>query len=836
MWLKDIAYDVDDIDEFHLEAEKHDTDGDGGKNIVSKYLCRKPKSFLLQCKAARKIKAIKKRYAVIVMQRTNLSAIANSLPFGHNVHGINKTTGEMPSLPIVDVAAVLGRDQEKHQIISKLVETKDQQKIKTVSILGLGGSGKTTLANLVFNDVNIIEKHFESRLWVHVSQEFDVKKLIKKLFEAIADKDPAQHALPYMTKRITAELTGKRFLLVMDDVWVESQVQWENFMVYLKSGASGSRILLTARSRIVAESLGSRDEIDLPFLSLDNSWQLFQQSLVIPAEGLGLEFVEVGKEIVKKCGGVPLAIKALAGVLRGKEWMEEWKSKRDSNLLDVEGEEHSVSVSACLGLSYFHLSPRLKECFTICSVFPKGHEIDKEQLIDQWIAHDLITMVAGVEYLEYGGQKCFDSLVQICFLQDVNEYNGRVRCRMHDLVHDLARSILGDEISLVVPESNSSTKGYRYFSLIEDSINLPSKSIFEKARAMYVSAGDDFRFSMMLKNAKHLRSITVKPFHATSISVLSEVLQIKYLRYLCISFISFCTLPEAVSDIQSLQALHVTNSLFLHKLPESIGKLRKLRTLNLSGCKELQSLPDSIGDCHMISCIDLWGCANVTMLPNCICRNNKLRILRLGRTRIERLPSTIIALGNLEFLDLHLCKHLVELPEGIENLEKLQVLNLEECEKLRAMPIGIGRLSRLQNLSISCNSLSRLPQSMGHLVSLQTLRIAWCDALNQLHECLGELHSLCSFRISGLPSLSCLPRSLCGLISLEELSIYNCPGIKSLPEVIKGLKALQRLWISHCPDLERRCERTEGKESLYVFLARQTDNMKNMPLQQLTMI
>nr|CAB3488930.1 unnamed protein product [Digitaria exilis] len=343
MWLKDIAYDVDDIDEFHLEAEKHDTDGDGGKNIVSKYLCRKPKSFLLQCKAARKIKAIKKRYAVIVMQRTNLSAIANSLPFGHNVHGINKTTGEMPSLPIVDVAAVLGRDQEKHQIISKLVETKDQQKIKTVSILGLGGSGKTTLANLVFNDVNIIEKHFESRLWVHVSQEFDVKKLIKKLFEAIADKDPAQHALPYMTKRITAELTGKRFLLVMDDVWVESQVQWENFMVYLKSGASGSRILLTARSRIVAESLGSRDEIDLPFLSLDNSWQLFQQSLVIPAEGLGLEFVEVGKEIVKKCGGVPLAIKALAGVLRGKEWMEEWKSKRDSNLLDVEGEEHSVS-------------------------------------------------------------------------------------------------------------------------------------------------------------------------------------------------------------------------------------------------------------------------------------------------------------------------------------------------------------------------------------------------------------------------------------------------------------------------------------------------------------
>jgi hypothetical protein len=668
--------------------------------MVSKYLCRKPKSFLLQCKAAHKIKAIKKRFAAIVMQRTNLCAIVNSLPANHHVHDINKTTGEMPSLASMDVASVLGRDQEKNLIISKLVETKDQQKINTVSVLGLGGSGKTTLANLVFNDVSIIE-HFDARLWVHVSQEFDVEKLIKKLFEAIADKDPGQHAMPYMTKRIKAELTGKRFLLVLDDVWTESQIHWENFMVYLKCGAPGSRILLTARSRRVAETVGSRDQLALPFLSPDDSWKLFQQSLVIPAAGLQLEFIEVGKDIVKKCGGVPLAIKALAGVLRGKERIEEWKSMRDNNLLDVEGEEHSASVSTCLRLSYFHLPPHLKECFKICSVFPKGHEIDKEQLIDQWIAHDMIPMVAGVDYLEYNGHKCFNSLVQMSFLQDVDEYNGRVRCRMHDLVHDLARSILGDEISVVVPkESNSSTKGCRYFSLVDDSIIFPSKSIFEKARAMYVAAGDGFRFSKTLRNARHLRSITVNPFLATSISVLNKVLQITHLRYLCISFASVGTLPEAVSDIWCLQALHVTNSIFLHKLPETMGKLKKLRTLNMSGCKELQILPDSIGDCHMISCIDLWGCSNLTVLPNSICRNNKLRVLRLGRTRIERLPSRITTLGNLECLDLRLCKCLVELPEGIENLEKLEVLNLEECDKLRAMPIGIGCLSRLQNLSI----------------------------------------------------------------------------------------------------------------------------------------
>ncbi|TVU50670.1 hypothetical protein EJB05_02049, partial [Eragrostis curvula] len=700
--LKDVVYDVDDIvDEFHLEAVKYATDGNGGKHIVSKFLSRKPKSLLLHCKAAHKIKAIKNRFAAIVRQRTNVSTIANSLPFGHPVRCITKRTCETtPSLPIVDASSVIGREQEKQQIISKLVEIKDQKKIKLVSIVGLGGSGKTMLANLVFNDFNIVEKHFEARLWVHVSQEFDIEKLIKKLFESIADKDPGQHALPYMSKRIKEELTAKRFLLVLDDVWTECRIQWETLMVYLKSGAPGSRILITARSRKVAEIVGSTDQFDLPFLSPDDSWQLFQQSLVIPANGLDLEFVEVGKEIVKKCGGVPLAIKALAGVLRGKDRIQEWMSMRDSNLLDIEGEEHSVSVSACLRLSYFHLPSHLKECFKLCSVFPKGHEIDKEQLIDQWIAHDMITMVDGVDYLEYTGHRYFDSLVQMSFLQNVDEYNGRLRCRMHDLVHDLARSIMGDEISLAVPmEYTSSSKSYRYFSLIEDSINLPSKNVLRKARAMFVAVGD-FRLGKTLKNAKHLRSITVKPFHATSTPVITGVVQIKHLRYLCISILSFETIAEAVSEIWSLQALHVTNSPFLQKLPESIGKLQKLRTLNLSGCKGLLSIPDSIGNCHMISSIDLWGCVNLTVLPNSICNNNKLRVLRLGHTRIEMLPSRITTLDNLEYLDLRWCKCLVELLEGIENLQKLHVLNLEKCENLRAMPIGIGRLGRLQNLRI----------------------------------------------------------------------------------------------------------------------------------------
>jgi Leucine-rich repeat (LRR) protein len=777
-WLKQlkvIAYNVDDVvDEFQMETERYDADVEDSKHIVPKCLRMKTKSLLLQCKAAHKIKAIKKKFAKIVKQRTDFSAIVNSLPAGHHpFHHTNKTVEEIPSVPIIDEASVTGRDQEKRGIISKLVEPNEQQKVKIFSVIGLGGSGKTTLANLVFNDGNIIKKHFEVRLWIHVSQEFNVQNLLEKLFETFANNKSEHHPLQYMISRISDKLTKKRFLIVLDDVWTKDRIHWEQFMVHMKSGAPGSTILLTTRSREVAEAVESTEIFDLTFLSEADSWEVFIHSFGMAVNSLESEFLDVGKEIVNKCGGVPLAIKVLAGVLRAKKRIEDWQAMSDCNLLEVEDKEHRVS--ACLRLSYLNMPCHLKQCFTMCSLFPKGYVIDKEQLIDQWIAHCVITPADGGD--------CFDSLVHMCFLQNVHEtFNGRVGCRMHDLVHDLARSILGDEISLVPKEKTHFTKFYRYFSLTKQSTKLPPKNVYGKARIIYAANGNYFTCDKALKNAKHLRSITVESISTTRAA--SIIVQIKNLRYLHISRLTCKALPNAISDIWSLESLHLPYSHLL-ELPQSIGKLQKLRTLNLSCCTRLKALPDSIGDCHMISSLDLSSCIGLTSLPNSISGNKNLRVLRLRETRIVRLMSSITTLGNLECLDLCHSNSLVELPEGIENLRKLKVLNLEGCLKLRSMPKGIHELVQLQKLGLFVLGKGRKCAELSELANIGNigggLTVTGIEHVTEP----GDAHMACLKQKTNLQWLSLVWGRRCRVNVEKEFEVFNC---LEPPSEIKGLE------------------------------------------------
>uniref|UniRef100_A0A0E0MJ35 AAA+ ATPase domain-containing protein n=1 Tax=Oryza punctata TaxID=4537 RepID=A0A0E0MJ35_ORYPU len=707
--LKNFVYDLEDlVHEFHLEAEKHDEDKDQDRHVVLKHLSTKPKQALFQCKMAYKIKKIKKRFAAIVKKTGDVNTILDNIPVDHNIPNTNKIV-KPSSFGSVDGSKIPVRDGEKNMIISRLVEANDQ-KVFTISIVGLGGTGKTTMAKHIYHD-NKIKEHFKDAIfWVDVSQEFDDRKLIVKLFEAIS-KMTTNLSFQGMVEAISDKLSRKKFLLVLDDAWHKDRYDWEQFMSHLKRRApAGSRILLTTRDQEVAEAVESICICKLAFLSDEDSWNFFQQTIGLAAEDLSSELIEVGRDIVNKCGGVPLAIKILAGILRHKK-----------------------------------TTNHLKQCFAYCSIFPKGYSIYKHQLIAEWIAHGFINPSNGFELVEDIGSGYFDSLLKVHFLQVVDDaytdYYGGLGYKMHDLVHDLTRQVLqGELVSVSKNEVIGSSQKCRYLSLTSCTGKVDRK-LFNKARAVYVS-DDKFALNKPIEKGCCTRSVILENMGSTLLSV--WIPKFEYLGYLRISDVSCRALPEDISRCWNLQALHVISCKVLERLPESIGKLKKLKTLELFG-SDLESLPQSIGDCHNLQSLLLCSCHKLMEIPNSICKIKNLRVLHiincfslkelgseffrtlvnlecinlagyfrlqnmlslacnslrtliLSGTKVTRLSQCITSVNTLEYIDLLNCRELEELPAGMGKLKRLEVLILGGCYKLGGLPVGFGQLTRLQNL------------------------------------------------------------------------------------------------------------------------------------------
>ncbi|TVU49376.1 hypothetical protein EJB05_00684, partial [Eragrostis curvula] len=448
-----------------------------------------------------------------------------------------------------------------------------------------------------------------------ITNKFSVEKLVEKLFEAIDGDKADHHALQRMSRTISNKLAGKKFLIVMDDVWTEDHIQWEQFMVNVRGGAPGSSILLTTRNRKVAEAVDSTCTCDLPFLSKEDSWKVFLGSFGRTMEGLDHEFQQVGTEIVKKCGGVPLAIKVLSGVIRGMKRIEQWQSIRDNNLLDVEDEQRRVSN--CLFLSYVHLPYHLKHCFTHCSIFPRGYKINRRHLISQWISHGFINLTNEAQQPEDVGIDYFEYLLNVGFLQDLEHQpvcGEEITCKMHDLIHDLSRQILHDEFVSGTAAANR-RKRYRYLSLTSCTGKVDSK-LFDKVRALYVSRGN-LTFDKTINKRSCVRII----------------------------------------------AIHIIDCRRLATLPESIGKLKKLRTLELKGSLNVSILPEPVGGCNNLQNLYLHYCG-LEDIPNSVANIDKLRVLSIVdcyKLKVQQLLSLEIFGDNTKHAKI----------SEIENLDKL---------------------------------------------------------------------------------------------------------------------------------------------------------------------
>ncbi|KAB5532330.1 hypothetical protein DKX38_019000 [Salix brachista] len=349
----------------------------------------------------------------------------------------------------VDELNVYGRDDEKKNVVSKLLAESSQEarNVDVISLVGLGGIGKTTLAQLAFNDDDVMT-HFEKKMWVCVSEPFDEVRIAKAILEQLEGSTPNLVELQSLLQRVSQSIKGMRFLLVLDDVWTENHEHWEQLKRSLTGCARGSRILVTTRNATVATMMRTNHRINIKTLSEDACRSIFNH-LAFHERGKDERerLTDIGNEIANKCKGLPLAAKVLGGLMQSKRTREEWECVLSSELwrLDEVDEDRVEQLFVPLLLSYYDLPSVVRRCFLYCAMFPKDYLMKKDELVKMWMAQGYLKGT-GNRDMEIVGEDCFQVLAARSFFQGIQNYDREdLRFKMHDIVHDFAQYMTENE-------------------------------------------------------------------------------------------------------------------------------------------------------------------------------------------------------------------------------------------------------------------------------------------------------------------------------------------------------------------------------------------------------
>ncbi|GAB2296997.1 hypothetical protein Dimus_031102 [Dionaea muscipula] len=605
LWLErlgSVVYDADDLfDEFSTMATRKEL-------MTGSKLSKKVRRFFSSSnqpafarKMARQVKEIRERLDGIAKDGDQFAF----RPLGNDI-GQALNCGRRQTYSYVDADEVIGRDEDRKAIVEMLLDPNVDENISVLSIVGIGGLGKTTLAQLVYNDEEV-QKHFELKLWACVGDVFDIKVVIEKILMSATSTKPQDVEIDQLQTQLRKVIGGKNYLLVLDDMWNEDRDKWLELKALLKVGRMGSKILVTSRSKRVAKIAGVTAPYELKGLSEEKSWLLFEKmAFEAGQQQLYPKLVEVGKEIVKKCANVPLAIRTLGGLLYGKE-EKVWISFKENELAKIaEGGNNIITI---LKISYHQLWSPLKNCFAYCALYPKDYEMHKETLISLWMAEGFITPSYEGESLEEAGEMYFLTLLQRCFFQEItrDEWGGIKGCKMHDLMHDLAREVAGTETIVAKKgmrtfdnkRAHHLSFGYQLSSTSEADPFPTSLFELKHLRTFFlpeqVQDGGQISKSICRQIFSSLNCLRVLDLHELGIeSLASSIGNLVHLRYLDLSRNPIRALPNSITKLQNLQTLKLQQCQRLKALPMNIGKLINLRHLDVSG-GYLSSMPAGIG-------------------------------------------------------------------------------------------------------------------------------------------------------------------------------------------------------------------------------------------------
>ncbi|KAM3686116.1 hypothetical protein ACJW31_11G173100 [Castanea mollissima] len=785
--LKDAVYEADDLfGEFYSEALRQ-----GG---MSGNITKKVRNFLstsnplvLRQEMSGKINAMKQKLNAIAEDRKLFH-----LKEYHVEPPVSMDREETHSFVLDE--KVIGREDDKEAIIKLLLEPNDEEYVSIISIVGIGGLGKTTLAQFVYNDKNIKE-HFELKMWICISDVFDVKMIIQKIISATG-MEPVDHSMDKLQDQLRKIINQKKYLLVLDDVWNEDPHQWEILKDLLVGGAKGSKIVITTRARLVADIACSVSIYTLKGLNEKQSWLLFKQIAFRKGRGQGTNnprLEEIGREIVHKCQGIPLAIKSIGNVLRLEKTEHKWSYVKN-NILEIATQQKN-DIFPILKLSYDHLPSHLKSCFAFCSLFPKDYEIDKVTLIQLWIAQGFIRPSNKNQELEDVADEYFKDLLWRSFFEEVTYEEEELKYKMHDLIHDLAQLVAGAECTIITLDGNNFDEKTRHVSLpYIDSSFIETSGLLvraEKLRTFLLTFEegrlDESKLNKLILSCRRLRALGLFGVHIERVP--NSIERLIYLTYLDFSKNRVIeTLPNAICRLWKLQTLKVNGCWKLKELPRDIRFLVGLRHLENSYCERLSHMPDGLGQMTCLQTLSLF-----------VVRDNQVSTSGPISSGLDELNSLNSLRGELQISNLRYLKDAYSEPSAAnlrakQYLERLTLLwhangfyfcsdddndsdeklleSLQPHQNLKFLSVrGYGGvrfsswlslLTNLVDLSItSCNRCQQLPR-LSQLHTLERLSLENMKVLEYISD--GDINE-------EVPTSSFFP-------SLKSISIFRCPNLK----------------------------------------------------------
>ncbi|XP_075642517.1 disease resistance protein RPM1-like [Castanea sativa] len=787
--LRDVAYDIEDaLDEFrllthHPDHESHD------------FLTRKLstiKNIIARHQFAGEIQRINSRIQSISEghERFQRKTIDANIP-------AKTWDNHRQNALLIEEADLVGIENPKKQLVSWLIQ--DDTGREVVSVVGMGGSGKTTLVKKVYDDA-LVKLQFKYRAWITVSQSLKMEELLKHMLRQLyrVKRKPVPQELDSMTneqlrKKINSFLQHKtkRYLIVLDDLW---RIEEWDAVKYAFPNINSSRVMLTTRISDIANASVMEyhgNVYSLNPLPLEESRTLFCRK-TFGENSCPPHFKNLTESILQRCEGLPLAIVAISGVLATKGSVDEWDMIQRSLGAELEENARISSMEKILSLSYKDLPYYLKSCFLYFSIFPKNHVIDQMRLIRLWIAEGFVGTKDNMTLEEVAQGYLYELLNRSLIQVAGTTSEGRIKtCRVHDLLRELVISKKVREQNFVTIARGQNTEWpekVRRLSIHKTMPDVLQSQSVSHLRSLHMFWRVD-SLSETLKSLSfplEFKLLNVLDLQGAPLEVFpKEIIKLFLLKYLSLRSTMIKIIPPGIGNLRYLETLDLKHTC-VTELPVEILKLQKLRHL-LVYRYEIQSYAQ-INSKYGFKAMAQIGCLH-SLQKLCSIEADHVILGELGK--LDQLRR----LGIVKFRREHgsaLCTSI----EMLKRLRALSITSIEENEVL-----DLGSLSCpppfLQRLFLS-GRLEKLPHWMSSLHCLAKISLKWSQLRDDPLEYLQNLPNLVHLEFLQVYEGETLHFNAGGFQRLKVLSLDKLDGLKMVIVEKGAMSFLEKLILQRC--------------------------------------